>query len=94
MYLDFYLGLEGGQCAERMTVVLVFVEAAKVDCTVFTVFYCVHCPSLCLLCFIVFVQQPKLTAALCSLCCSTLISCVCPCVHEQRRRSEYFSGEG
>ena len=25
VYLDFYLGLEGGQCAERMTVVLVFV---------------------------------------------------------------------
>ena len=26
--------------------------------------------------------------------CTALISYVCPCVHEQRRRSEYFSGEG
>ena len=31
---------------------------------------------------------------LCSLQCCALISYVCPCVHEQRRRSEYFSGEG
>ena len=78
VYLDFYLGLVG-----RRTV------CGENDgrigvCIAAKVGCIVFTVFLCVqhvqLCCIVFLYP--------------LISYVCPCVHEQRRRSEYFSGEG